>query len=82
MATEAEFDQPVVTEHTVAVRSQVNGDCFVFRRIGQSLSPALPDIDHDPLKYVQAADRSPRWELGWLARKLAERALSNLQRRW
>ena len=78
MSTEADFEKPVVAEHTVEVRFRLTGDRFKFRRIGQFLSPDAPHIDHDPLRSVQGSSGFPQWELNWLARTLAESALSNM----
>jgi hypothetical protein len=77
MPTETDFDEPVVTEHTVEVRFRITGERFVFEKFGKSLSPAPPLVERDPLRTAPCPNRFPRWELNWLARKLAEAAVSS-----
>ena len=63
MSTEADFEKPVVAEHTVEVRFRLTGDRFIFRRFGQFLSPAVPDVERDPSRSLPGSRHLQQWEL-------------------
>jgi hypothetical protein len=75
MPTEADFEDGVVTERLVTVRFRLTGDRYSFQRIGQSFTLAKPHVDRDPLRSLRPSTPFPEWELVYLARQTAERAL-------
>jgi EAL domain-containing protein (putative c-di-GMP-specific phosphodiesterase class I) len=68
MASEADFSDLVVMERAVEITFRPTGDRLSFARFGGLLSPARPI---SPPNFGP----HPAWEVEWLARDLAQRAL-------
>jgi hypothetical protein len=68
MPTEEDFSTPVVSANAVEVVYLPTGGRYTFARLGSGLSLAPPRV-------IQNHGTSPRWEVEWLARKLAEAVL-------
>jgi len=68
MASEADFSDLVVMERAVEITFRPTGDRLSFARFGALLSPARPI---SPPNFGP----HPAWEVEWLARDLAQRAL-------
>jgi hypothetical protein len=67
--TEADFSMPIVSHSTVELIYAPTGGRYTFELVGQGLSRSL-SLDKPGI--VQNHGTSPRWEVEWLARKVAE----------